>query len=193
MRPALRNALLLGLMPLLGCSDLLVKSMAIALPGLLVIALTGAALMPLRNWLHGKALILAALLLSALLIGISDVLLQLLGSELYSAVARYLPLLALPGLALALEDHPRATTGLRAGLLFAVLALVLGLLREPLGSGSLFAHMDWLFGRMASTWHLSLPGFSGISLLAQAPGALILLGLLLAARRFFSNRTREPS
>lgn len=193
MSPTLRTAPLLGLIPLLACSDLLVKSIAIAVPGLVLMALCGAALMPLRRWLQGKALALAALLLSALLIGILDLLLQLLSSELHAAVAAWLPLLALPALALARDEQPSATNGLRSGLLFAALTMSLGLLREPLGSGSLFAHMDWLFGRIASAWHVTLPGFSGVGLLAYAPGALFLLGLLLAARRLFSTSTSESS
>lgn len=191
MSPTLRTAPLLGLIPLLACSDLLVKAIAIAVAGLVLMSLCGAALLPLRRWLQGKALALAALLLSALLIGIVDLLLQLLSSELHTVLAAWLPLLALPALALAQDEQPSAASGLRAGLIFAALALTLGLLREPLGSGSLFARMDWLFGQTANAWKLSLHGFSGIGLLNYAPGALILLGLLLAARRLFSNSPNE--
>lgn len=191
MSHAVRNALLLGLMPLLAGSDLLVKAFTIALFGLLLMSLGGVTLMPLRRWLQGKALALAALLLSAPLIGCGDLLLQLFSGELHAALAAWLPLLALPMLALAFDERPTITSGLHAGLAFAALALSLGLLREGFGNGSLFAHMDWLFGQAASSWQLSLHG--GIGLLAYAPGALILLGLLLAARRLFFNSTSEPS
>lgn len=172
---------LLGLAPLLSCSELLVKAFAIGLLGFIVLALGALLLAPLRRWLHGNALLLAALLLGAVLASVAALLLQLHSAELFASLALFLPLLVLPCLGLAMEPRLSARSGLKPGLLFAILALLLGLLREGLGSATLLRHADWLFGPSAAGWQLALGDAGGIHLLALAPGAFILLGLLLAA------------
>lgn len=180
MRSGLR---LLALAPLVGCTDLLTEALGIGLTGLLLIPLCGLLLMPLRGRLQGHALTFAALLIGAILAGCAELALQLLSAELAAALALFVPLLILPCLALALDEQANPLAGLRAGLLFALFALTLGVLREALGHGSLFAHANWLLGPAAGGWHWSplLP------LLTQAAGGFILLGLLLALLRHFDQ------
>jgi electron transport complex protein RnfE len=186
-----RTALaLLGLAPLLGCTDLLVKALSIGLLGLIILSLCGLLLTPLRRVLQGNALLLAALLLGGVLVSGGELLLQLLSAELFAALALFLPLLLLPCLSLALEQRSPALAGLKPGLLFAALALLLGLLREGLGHATFFNHGDWLFGPAAAAWQLSFASQGGVQLLTLAPGAFILLGLLLAAARHFHHDDR---
>lgn len=179
---------LLSLAALLGSTDLLVKAFTIGLFGLLLPLLAGLLLQPLRRGLQSQALNLAGLLLGGLLASCAALALQLLSAELFAALALFLPLLALP--CLALGDEPGALCGLRPGLRFAALALLLGLLREGLGHASLLAHADWLFGPAAASWTLTFAPAGGLALLTQAPGALILLGLLLAAARHLDHHER---
>lgn len=171
-----RSLQLLALAPLLGATDLLVKAIALGLLGLAIPLACGLALAPLRRWLNGNALAFAALLLGALFVGAAGILLQALNAELAGALALFLPLLALPCLGLALGERTGPWGGLRPGLLFLGLALLLGTLREALGRGSLLAHAEWLLGPGASGWQWG----AGMPLLTQAAGAFILLGLLLA-------------
>ena len=171
---------LLALAPLLGGTDLLVKALGIGLCALLILPLCGLLLAPLRSRLHGNALMLAALLFGAILSSAAMLLLQWFSSELAGALELFLPLLILPCLALA--QDARASAGLRYGLPFALLATLLGALRELFGQGSLLAHADWLFGLSAHGWHWS----AGMPLLTHAAGAFILLGLLLALLRHFN-------
>jgi electron transport complex protein RnfE len=186
-----RTALaLLGLAPLLGCTDLLVKALSIGLLGLVILSLCGLLLAPLRRVLQGNALLLAALLLGGALVSGAELLLQMLSAELFAALSLFLPLLLLPCLGLALEQRSTALAGLKPGLLFAALALLLGLLREGLGHATLFNHGDWLLGPAAAGWQLSLTSQGGVQLLTLAPGAFILLGLLLAAARHFHHDDR---
>ncbi|MDD0842694.1 Rnf-Nqr domain containing protein [Pseudomonas sp. Gutcm_11s] len=178
-----RSVQLLTLAPLLGCTDLLIKAFGIGLCGLLVLLFCGLLLPPLRARLQGNGLVLAALLIGGILASAAALALQLLSAELAGALELFLPLLILPCLALALDDQHTALAGLRPGLNFALLATLLGGLRELLGNGSLFAHANWLLGSAASGWHWS----SGMSLLTHAAGAFILLGLLLALLRHFNQ------
>jgi len=178
-----RSLPLLALAPLLGCTDLLIKALAIGLCGLLVLLLCGLLLVPLRPRLQGNALVLAALLIGGILASVAMLALQLFSAELAGALELFLPLLILPCLALALSDRHSALAGLRAGLIFALLASLLGALRELLGHGSLFAHADWLLGPAASGWSWS----PTLPLLTQVAGGFILLGLLLALIRQFDQ------
>lgn len=174
-----RLPLLLALAPVLGASDLLIKAAVLGLVGLLTLLCCGLAIAPLRKHLARQPLALATLLLGALCIGSAELLLQSLSAELATALSLLLPLLALPCLALALQDQPSPWAGLRPGLQVLGLALLLGSLRELLGQGSLLAHGDWLLGPAFAGWQL----FSGLPLLTQGAGAFILLGLLLALLR----------
>lgn len=179
-----------GMAALLGCTDLLVKALSIGLLGLLTLTLCGLLLAPLRRVLPGNALLLAALLIGGVLVSVAAVLLQLLSAELYASLALFLPLLLLPCLVLALDPHGTALAGLKPGLIFAALALLLGLLREGFGQATLLRHADWLFGPAAAGWPLSLENLNGVQLLTLAPGVLILLGMLLAAAHFFHHDDR---
>ncbi|MGB4075888.1 Rnf-Nqr domain containing protein [Pseudomonas sp.] len=179
-----------GLVALLGGTDLLIKAISVGLLGLILLILCGLLLAPLRRVLQSNALLLAALLIGGVLVSVAAVLLQLLSAELYASLALCLPLLLLPCLVLALDPRATALGGLKPGLIFAALALLLGLLREGFGQATLLHHADWLFGPTATGWQLSLASLNGVQLLTLAPGALILLGLLLAAASFFHHDER---
>ncbi|WP_137886736.1 Rnf-Nqr domain containing protein [Pseudomonas sp. 2FE] len=181
---------LLGLAPLLGASDLLVKALGLALAGLPVLAGFGLLLALVHKRINGTAYWLAALLIACTLLSCAELLMQAFAFELHRALGPFLALLILPCLQLAQGEPQHPRTGLALGLVFALSALLLGTLREALGSGTLFAHMDWLFGQNATHWQLGLAQFSGLQLFTHAPGAFILLGLLLAAgRHLFTVKT----
>ncbi|WP_137818817.1 Rnf-Nqr domain containing protein [Pseudomonas sp. 2FG] len=181
---------LLGLAPLLGASDLLVKALGLALAGLPVLAGFGLLLALVHKRINGTTYWLAALLIACTLVSCAELLMQAFAFDLHHALGPFLALLILPCLQLAQGEPQRPSSGLALGLVFALSALLLGALREALGSGTLFAHMDWLFGQNAAHWQLGLAQFSGLQLFALAPGAFILLGLLLAGgRRLFTVKT----
>lgn len=177
-----RLPLVLALPPLLSGTDLLVKALALGLIGLLTLLLCGLALAPLRSRLDSAQQALAALIIGALCVGVGDILLQLLSTELASALSLGLALLVLPCLGLAhVPAGPLA--GLRPGLALLGVAMLLGTLRELFGQGSLLAQGDWLLGAGFAGWQL----LTGQPLLTQAAGVFILLGLLLALLRYYTS------
>lgn len=179
--------ILLGVLALLSSTGLLVTAITIGGIGLVVLSLCGLLLVPLRRLLLGPALLFAALLVGGVLISLAALLLQVHSAELHAYLAPSLPLLLLPCLGLALDSRVEARSGLAIGLWFAAVALLLGLLREGLGNATLLTHGDWLLGQGAAGWQLSLANLNGAHLLTLAPGAFILLGLLLAALRHFHH------
>ncbi|WP_434458217.1 hypothetical protein JQR85_06450 [Stutzerimonas urumqiensis] len=177
---------LLALAPLLACTDLLITALAIGGAGLFVIGGCGALLQPLRRFLAARTLTLAALFIGGTLASCAEIALQALSHELYRMTSPFVPLLLLPCLALAADGSHGIGTGPRAGALFLLLATLLGAVRETLGHGSLFAHAQWVLGGSFDGW----TGFDGLPLLTETAGALMVLGLLLAALRY---RSRDDS
>ncbi|MES2820429.1 MAG: Rnf-Nqr domain containing protein [Pseudomonadota bacterium] len=186
----------LSLVPLLGASQSLVMALGLTLAAVPLVVLFCGSQALLQPWLHPRARLPAAVLLAAILASAAQLGIQTLSLELHRALGLYLPLLALHALLLAcsgalLGRRPlgAAALGLRwAGGASAVL-LLLALLREALGTGTLFAQLDWLFGPAAAHWQIHLlDRASAFGLATLLPGALILLGLLLAAK----NRLAPP-
>lgn len=185
------SLIFLGLPVLLGATDLLVKALVIAVIGLLLMTLCSLFLAPWRKALPPAGRTIAALLLAGTLLSCASLLLQMHSRELFDALDLFLPLLVLPCLGLTQREHCTALSGLRPGLTLAALALLLGLLREGLGTATLLSHADWLFGAQANDWQFSLNGLGALPLLVLAPGGFILLGVLLALTRFFSHSTHK--
>lgn len=183
----MKPATLAALAPLLGATDLLVKTLGLSLVALPMLALLGV-LATLLQRLDSTLRTLLVVLVACAVLSFADLLLHAWALELRQALGIFLPLLLV-----ALLDAPgNAREGLRQGGTFVALALVLGALRESLGSGTVFSHADWLFGPAAGSWALQLPGFSGLPLFARVPGAFIVLGVLWAlARSVLANSDSE--
>jgi electron transport complex protein RnfE len=116
--------------------------------------------------------------------------------ELYQILGIFIPLITTNCVILgradgfaAKNDPARAAyDGLMMGLGFGSVLVMIGILRELLGTGAVFANMHLLFGPMAANWQLTLiPEYKGFLLAILPPGAFIVLGLLIACK----NRVDE--
>lgn len=172
---------LLALAPLLAGSSCLVSGIVSGLLGLLLLTLCGLLLAPLRGRLSPHATDFAALLIGAWLASCAGLLVAVISTELAEALGPTLPLLALACLGLSASQSTGVASGLRLGLPFLAFSVLLGGLREAVGQGSLLANLHWLPGLNAPGWQFA----SGLSLLTQVAGTLILLGLLLSLYRHF--------
>lgn len=174
----MRPITLVALAPLVGATDLLVKAMGLGLVALPLFVMLGAlaALMQRQDSTLRRVLLLV---MSCAWLSIADLLLQAWALELRAALGIFLPLL----LVALVQPPPGIRSGLRRGLLFSAVALLLGALRECLGNGTLLSRAEWLFGPAAGSWTVHVPGFAGVHLFALAPGAFILSGMLWALAR----------
>lgn len=87
---------------------------------------------------------------------------------------------------------PSILDGAGSGIGFTWVLVVIGGIREILGSGTLFAQASSLLGAQFQWLELTvLPGFQGILLAILPPGAFIALGFLLAAKRVLDRRRAE--
>ncbi|MEE1921072.1 Rnf-Nqr domain containing protein [Pseudomonas sp. 148P] len=160
----------LSLAPLLGASQTLVQAASMALLSVVAILVHRGLMTPLRGRLGGSAAELANLLLAAAVVTCQTLALQAWALELRQALGIYPELLAISCLLFEQGLAP-ATRWRRVALLlggYCALFLLLGVSRELLANGTL---------------HFSFAGGSemtGLRLASLAPGALLLLGLLLA-------------
>jgi len=82
------------------------------------------------------------------------------------------------------------------GLGFTLILVIIGCTREILGSATLFADANLLFGESARDWMIAFNQEErGLLLLALPPGAFICLGLLVALKNMIDDRlsARKPA
>ncbi|HET9701516.1 MAG TPA: electron transport complex subunit E [Burkholderiales bacterium] len=86
-----------------------------------------------------------------------------------------------------------AVDGLAMGLGFTLALTAIGLLRELLGAGTLFAQASTLLGPAFSFLELRIRGFDGALLMILPPGGFLVLGFLLAGKRALEHRRRAAA
>lgn len=87
---------------------------------------------------------------------------------------------------------PSVLDGAGMGLGFTWVLVVIGGIREILGSGTLFAQASLLLGEHFRWMEMTvIPDFQGILLAILPPGAFIVLGFLLAGKRIVDRKIAE--
>lgn len=81
-----------------------------------------------------------------------------------------------------------AVDGLAMGLGFTGALMVIGLIREFLGAGTLFAQASNLLGPSFAFLEMKVPGYGGALLMILPPGGFAVLGFLLAGKRAMERR-----
>lgn len=84
-----------------------------------------------------------------------------------------------------------AVDGLAMGLGFTGALTMIGLIREFLGSGTLFAQASNLLGPSFAFLEMKIPGYGGALLMILPPGGFAVLGFLLAGKRIMDSRLEE--
>jgi len=83
---------------------------------------------------------------------------------------------------------PSIYDGFIMGVGFGAVLVVLGAIRELLGTGGLFANMQLLFGETARQWHIVLSAdYPALLLAILPPGAFIVTGFLIAGKNAWDN------
>lgn len=177
----------LTLMLLLGTSATLAGALGMLLMSSVVVVVYGTCIGPLRSRLSGNSLMLASLLLAATLTSCANILAQRWALQWQQSIGIYAGLIALQCVVLEYNGFFRQAFaqrlkffGLSSGLLLA-----LAVLRELFGQGHI--------GRgLSEHWQGMVLFSDGLHLLTLAPGAFILLGLLLAARQAWTRSNALP-
>ncbi|MFI8581963.1 electron transport complex subunit E [Ectopseudomonas khazarica] len=182
---------LLGLCPLLGVSNSMVNALGLALASAVVLICSNTAVSLVRGVVNTAVRLPAFVMIIAALTTCIELLMQAYTYELYQILGIFIPLITTNCVILgradgfaAKHDPARAAyDGLMMGLGFGVVLVLIGSIRELLGTGALFANMHLLFGPVAADWKLTLvQDYRGFLLAILPPGAFIVLGLLIAGK-----------
>jgi len=191
---------LLGLCPILAISSTVVNSVSLGLATTLVMALSGAAIAPIRQIIPNEARIPVFILIIAVLVTIVQFLMNAYLHGLYLVLGIFIPLIVTNCIVLARIEAFASKSpvlestldGLAMGLGLTAVLAVLGGLREIFGHGTLLSGIDLVFGETAKSMVITIvPNYHGFLLAILPPGAFITLGILIAGKNWLNRRAEQ--
>ena len=193
---------LLGMCPLLAVSSSVVNGVSLGLATALVMALSGAALSPIRSYIPNEIRIPVFILIIAVLVTVVQYLMNAYMFGLYMVLGIFIPLIVTNCIVLARVEafaskNPvgaSALDGFAMGLGLTLVLAILGGIREIIGHGTLFSGLDLALGDVAKDWVLHvIPNYKGFLLAILPPGAFIGLGCLIAGKNWLNLRKEKKA
>jgi len=193
---------LLGLCPLLAVSNSVINSLGLGLATTVALLFSNVIVSLIRNHVATEIRLPVFVLIIASNVTVIDLLMNAFFHDLHKILGIFIPLIvtncAIIGRAEAFASKnpvDRALMdGLFMGLGFTFALVMLGALREAIGTGAVLNRADLMFGEMARNW--TLPVFSdydGFLLAILPPGAFIGLGLLIAVKNLVDARGKTKA
>ncbi|RHW20857.1 electron transport complex subunit E [Pseudomonas jilinensis] len=190
---------LLGLCPLLGVSSTAVNALGLGLATILVLVGSNVAVSLIRSAVTDAVRLPAFVMIIAALVTCTELLMQAFTYELYQILGIFIPLIvtncAILGRADAYASKhpvlPSLIDGFMMGLGFALVLLVLGMLRELVGYGTLFSNMHLLLGPVAADWKIVVfSNYKDFLFVILPPGAFVFMGLLIALKNAIDSHVK---
>ena len=190
---------LLGLCPLLGVSNSCVNSMGLGIATIFVLVLSNILVSTFRNFVDSSIRIPVFVMLIASLTTSIELLMQAYVYELYQTLGIFIPLIVTNCIILGRAEAfaaknnilQSAIDGLSMGLGFALVLMLIGIFRELIGQGTLFNHMELLFGSHAMDWKIIVSiDYPKFLFFILPPGSFITLGLLIALKNIIDQRKK---
>ncbi len=191
---------LLGLCPLLAVTGSVVNALGLAAATIMVLVCSNTAVSLIRNIVSDAVRLPAFVMIIASAVTCIELLMQAFAYELYQILGIFLPLITTNCVILGRADAfasknslaPAVYDGFIMGVGFGVILVLLGALRELIGTGALFANMDLLFGSAAANWQVTVvEGYQPFLLAILPPGAFIFTGLIIAAKNLIDMQIKK--
>jgi electron transport complex protein RnfE len=191
---------LLGMCPILAVSSSVVNGVSLGLATAVVMALSGAAISPIRTLVPNEARIPVFILIIAVLVTVIQYIMNAYMYSLYVVLGIFIPLIVTNCLVLArieafaAKNPPMqsALDGFAMGLGLTCVLAVLGGIREIVGHGTLLSGIDLALGESAKALVITvIPNYHGFLLAVLPPGAFITLGMLIATRNWMNIRAER--
>lgn len=179
--------LVLGLCPVLAVTTAAKNGLGMGLATTFVLVCANLLISLLRNLIPRKVRIAAFIVVIASFVVIVELLMQAYFYPLFKVLGIFIPLIVVNCIILGRAEAfaskhkviPSIADGLGMGIGFTLSLTFLGSIREIIGSGTLFGH--------SIMWD----SFEPFSIMVQAPGAFICLGLILALMNWISVKQKR--
>jgi electron transport complex protein RnfE len=195
-------AQLLALCPLLAVTGTATNGLGMGLATTAVLVASGLLIALIRGWVTPEVRIPIFVLVIAVLVTLVDLGMNAWLHDLHKMLGLFIPLIvtncAILGRAESFASRnralPAAFDGLMMGIGFTLVLVLLGAVREIIGSGTLFANASLLLGEGMAFLEVTLiPDYRGFLLAILPPGGFIALGFILAGKRLIDTRLAQGS
>jgi electron transport complex protein RnfE len=179
-----------------------VNSIALGLATTFVLIASNTTISIFRHHISKEVRIPIFVLLIASFVTIVELTMQSYFYDLYLILGIFVPLIvtncAILGRAEAFASKntwgKSALDGLMMGIGFSIILIILGGMRELIGSGTLFDQSALLLGSLGDTLSVTVfDDYQGTLLAILPPGAFIGLGLIVAVKNFIDLKAVEKS
>ena len=191
-------AQLLGMCPTMAVTTSGTNGLGMGLATTAVLLVANMLISASRHWISPQVRIPVFIVLIAALVTVVDLALNAYLHDLYKVLGMYIALIVANCSVLGRAEafaarEPVIASGLDGlfmGLGFTFALTLIGLIRELLGAGTLFAQASLLLGSSFRFMETTvLPGYGGFLLMILPPGGFLVLGCLLAGKRVWENRS----
>ena len=166
--------LMLGMCPTLAVTTSAINGFGMGVSSLVVLAVSNLVISLLRKIIPDEVRLPAFIVVVASFVTVVELLLEAYLPSLYAALGIYIPLIVVNCIILgraeayASKNPPIVSLfdGIGMGLGFTVALTIIGAIRELLGNGSIFG--------------LEIPGYEPMAFFVRAPGAFLVLAVLVA-------------
>ena len=166
--------LMLGMCPTLAVTTSAINGFGMDVSSLVVLAVSNLVISLLRKIIPDEVRLPAFIVVVASFVTVVELLMEAYIPSLYAALGIYIPLIVVNCIILgraeayASKNPPIVSLfdGIGMGLGFTVALTIIGAIRELLGNGSIFG--------------LEIPGYEPMAFFVRAPGAFLVLAVLVA-------------
>lgn len=191
---------LLGLCPLLAVTNTTVNGLGLGIATTLVLVISNVLVSAIRHVVRPEIRLPIFMLIIASAVTAIELAMNAWFHQLYLILGIFIPLIVTncsiigraEGFASRNNILRSLVDGLSMGVGFTIILVLLGGLRELVGTGSLFNQADLMFGDVAAGFAITLfDGYGGFLLAILPPGAFIGLGLLIAVKNIIDERSKQ--
>ncbi|MBD3610150.1 MAG: electron transport complex subunit E [Gammaproteobacteria bacterium] len=188
---------LLGLCPLLAVTNNLINGLGLGLATIAVLVISNVVVSSIRNFVRAEIRLPVFMLIIASAVTAIELAMNAYFHGLYLILGIFIPLIVTncsiigraEGFASKNPVSAALVDALAMGIGFTVILVLLGGMREILGSGTLLADAHLMFGEDARGMTMTLiDDYRGFLLAILPPGAFIGLGLIIAAKNIIDQR-----
>jgi electron transport complex protein RnfE len=193
---------LLGLCPLLAVTSSTINGVGLGIATMVTLILSNTLVSLIRGFVRSEVRLPVFVLIIACVVTIIELLMKAFFYDLFLVLGIFIPLIvtncAIIGRAEGFASRnpvgASALDGFMMGLGFLIVLALLGAMREVIGSGTLFAHADLMFGESAKALSITFnENYSGFLLAILPPGAFFGLAILIAIKNAIGLQAKKKT